>query len=141
MKPLKKVRVKVFKCDRPHDDQLKTGYKLKIVDECVDGDAESSNSSNDCEIENEFVVDKPASLLHLACAYADIHMMCYALALEADPNSVLDQDSAQYDNGSTPLIKAVHSVRSTHSAIFSSCFTFTEIFCFRAHWWPSSFYC
>lgn len=115
VKPLKKVRVKVFKCDQPLDDDLKTGYRLKI-DESVDGDGESCHSgSNECQYERELVVDNPVSLLHLACSYADIHMMCYALALDADPNSVLEPDSAQYDNGSTPLIKAVHSVRTVLS--------------------------
>lgn len=111
VKPLKRVRVRVFKCDQSHDDELKTGYRLKIhpPESVVDGDTESCHSSNECPCEKELMVDKPVHLLHLACSYADIHMMCYALALEADPNSVLEKDSAQYNNGSTPLIKAVHS--------------------------------
>ena len=111
VKPLKKVRVRVLKCDQPIEDEQRSGYKLEI-EELSDADAESSNESNECETINEFVIDKPANLLHLACAYADIPMIVYALALEADPNSVLEKDSAQYDNGSTPLIKAVNSVRN-----------------------------
>lgn len=58
-------------------------------------------------------IDNQNSLLHLASIYGDISLMHYALALNADRNLILDDvilvDIKEKLNGSTPLIKAVHS--------------------------------
>ena len=49
----------------------------------------------------------------MASIYGDISLMHYALALNADRNLILDDvilvDIKEKLNGSTPLIKAVHS--------------------------------
>ena len=141
VRPLKKSRVKVLKCDQPNEDEHRSGYKLKL-EELGESDAESSKSSDECDAENEFIVDKPANLLHLACTYADIPMISYALALEADPNSVLESESTHFNSGSTPLIKAVHSVSGSRLAVGSSQSFFVQgasSFDFRVLLWRSSY--
>lgn len=62
-------------------------------------------------------IDNPNSLLHIASLYGNISLMHYALALNVDRNSINDdlttvdllKEKLNSLNGSTPLIKAVHS--------------------------------
>lgn len=62
-------------------------------------------------------------LLHLASAHGDVNLMSYAIALDADRNSIIDRQNLYIDdnlnqinkinetlNGYSPLIKAIHSV-------------------------------
>lgn len=72
---------------------------------------ESKPNENDS---NSLTIDSPNALLHLASIYGDVSLMHYALALNADRNLILDDDlsvdiTKEKLNGSTPLIKAVHS--------------------------------
>lgn len=88
-----------------------TTPSLEIIDE-------TANNETDELIE----INDPNELLHLASSYGDIFNMCYAIALNADKNSIIDKatTSEEMKNerdykqmGYTPLIKAVLSVYLT----------------------------
>ena len=100
--------------------------RLKIIEDTLD-------QSNE-EISEWFQIQNPNELLHLASLYGDIFHMLYALALDADKNSIIDQvytksiksesngeqtHHNEYNNkGHTPLIKAVISVPIFNVSIF-----------------------
>lgn len=88
-----------------------TTPSLEIIDETANNET------------NELIeISDPNELLHLASSYGDIFNMCYAIALNADKNSIIDKatTSEEMKNerdykqmGYTPLIKAVLSVYLT----------------------------
>lgn len=87
-----------------------TTPSLEIIDETTN------------ETDELIEINDPNELLHLASSYGDIFNMCYAIALNADKNSIIDKatTSEEMKNerdykqmGYTPLIKAVLSVYLT----------------------------
>ena len=107
VKPFKKLFVKIV--------VTKSGtYSLKVIK----SDEEKNMSTINSDV---IVLASPNELLHLTCAYGDISLITYALALNADRNLIIDQMDAltneskeinqKHKNfGLTPLIKAVQSV-------------------------------
>lgn len=87
----------------------------------IDEDNCRNNEKSDEKIQWS-QVENQNELLHLASLHGDIFHMLYALALNADKNSVIDQcelrmekvdtnEPYEYNNrGFTPLIKAIQSV-------------------------------
>jgi hypothetical protein len=100
--------------NQTNDFPSQNKYSLRIVDKGVDLNQIDNNSIIE--------VNELNQLLHVACNYADIDLILYALALNADRNSIIDridvfngesQSHSQAHLGYTPLIKAVHAVSSS----------------------------
>ena len=95
-----------------NDSPSRNKYSLRILEK----DDDLSRIGKTSLIE----VNELNQLLHVACTYADIDLILYALALNADRNSIIDRieafnGEAQHSEahlGYTPLIKAVHAVSS-----------------------------
>ncbi|CAF0702791.1 unnamed protein product [Brachionus calyciflorus] len=111
VKPFRKLVIKISKSVNEEKN-----YTISIVDstENIENDTDSNVSYINVQTKNE--------LLHLACSYGDIPLMSYAIALDADRNSIIDRanlysnENSQTNfqinetlNGYSPLIKAVHS--------------------------------
>ena len=108
VRPFKQLKIKIISNE--------TSSILKL-DEYIDTKNELPTD------ENQLIVKSPNELLHLSCAYGDLALICYAFALNADKNSILEHnnfcinetsanilgDKKSRMNGYTPLIKAVHS--------------------------------
>jgi ankyrin repeat protein len=116
VKPFKPMRIKINAnndVNNKSDNVNARTFKLQVVED------EQLLEDGLVEIEN------PSDLLHVASAYASLELMMYALALDADRNSIIDKmdfysnveadvsveevptNTAKF--GFTPLIKAVHS--------------------------------
>lgn len=117
IKPFEKMRIRI----KPINSEARPcGSKLEVLE-----DGEEDENGQDV-----IVVEDSNTLLHLSSAHGDIGTMLYALAVNADRNSILDRMEYYTDSlgderkhnftGFTPLIKAVHSVSRLHS-IYSKC--------------------
>jgi hypothetical protein len=95
---------------------------------CVDGKLKQICLEQGGEL--SLCLSNPNEMLHMASTLASMPLLAYAIALDADRNSIIDRDcsnsidsqlvSSSHCNefelyGLTPLIKAVHSVSSTPS--------------------------
>ena len=121
VRPYKSLRLKLTSSSKTCFDTNSGVCSLKIEDglECNQQSGAIEETLNSKII----FVTSPNELLHLSCAYGDVALMSYALALNADKNSILDEtDMSVADelselpivkkiriNGYTPLISAVHS--------------------------------
>ena len=102
--------------------RVTSSSKLEII---RSNGTEESSSSNDNET-GIVHIDTSNDLLHLASAYGDLRLIMYALALDAERNSIIDRmdfysnvtsdektlediQKGQKSFGYTPLIKAVRS--------------------------------
>ncbi len=108
----KKIKVKIIK-------KLNENNTEKLHLEILKNDSERQNDSENSS--KLFTIDDENELLHLASRYANIPIILYALALNSNPNSVIDRNDFYLDQNSlnakelgyTPLIKAVYSVSKT----------------------------
>jgi Arf-GAP/coiled-coil/ANK repeat/PH domain-containing protein len=98
-------------------------YSL-LIEEFRENNATNISNAVDSDKSETVSVTSPSELLHLSCAYGNVALMSYALALSADRNSKLEFEKdlnlnslsssgsiirQMTINGYTPLISAVNS--------------------------------
>lgn len=121
LKPLqKKAKIRVSVRNLKNTNPIEANnFTLELLD-ADDVDASTQpNQPNDST--SHLWVENVNELLHIASTYGDVNLIMYALALDADRNSILDKPEnyiktnadSHFKNkltGYTPLIRAVHSV-------------------------------
>ena len=117
----KTLKIKITSNSKGYNDSCVVKHSLKI-DDSFEFNKENLNIEDDQQSQH-VIVSSPNELLFLSCAYGNVALMGYSLALNAERNSILEKkDVNACDNlanipiikkirinGYTPLISAVHS--------------------------------
>ena len=118
MRPFNRLKVKIKQSSDTNSSGVH-GITLKVEEYLdISSNVEQTILNGELKCDESLVTVKSANeLLHLSCSYGDCALISYALALNAEKNSILEpndittytNDKLSQTNGHTPLIKAVHS--------------------------------